>query len=178
MGILIEVEGQHFEKRVSTYLPQLIDSLTLYDPNHNEGNKTTVIKQSSERIIESSTTEENCSSTVDDFLDNLLGDEEMDAIEDTPIEEGVTLEDNSGLDRVEEPGAELLGGASLDHLLFTALTTIRKLCAECSLWRGPKDAHHMTRMWGESVLLCVCVCVRASLNVHNIISISPITLIL
>ncbi len=158
LGILIEVEGQNFEKRVSTYLPQLIDCLTLYDPNYNEGNfihKTTVVKQSPERIIESSAVEENAS-TVDDFLDNLLGDEEMDTIDETSIVETVTREDSSG--KVEAPGSELVGGASLDHLLFTALTTIRKLCGECSLWRGPKDAHHMTRMWGESVLrVCVYV---------------------
>ncbi len=140
VGLLTEVEGQDFEKRVSTYLPLLTNILALYDPNISENEPKTTTKQSPEL-------DSVKESVIDESTDSILETEAME--DDKSADKEKTVEDSSLPDKEMVPPSECVGGAALDHLLFTALTTVRKLCVQCSLWRGRKWAGHMTQLWGE-----------------------------
>ena len=151
LGLLVEVEGQGFEKRVSTYLPILIDCLSLYDPysTEEEFKETANTKPGSLSLDnEDSTAEDGEPAHVAAIKDDL----EEEGVSDGEAEMDVTVEEDTEEEEKEEITRELTGVAAmaaLDYLLFTTLSSIHKLVVHCSVLRVSSFASHMTVMWGK-----------------------------
>ena len=151
LGLLIEVEGQGFEKRVSTYLPILTDCLSLYGP-HSTGEGLTETASTKPVAIREDR-EDSAASDNEPVLETVTNENTLfnkDSVSDGEGEMDVE-EDGEKLQGGESTSKELTGMAAmaaLDHLLFTTLSTIHKLVCQCSVLRGSNFASHMTVMWG------------------------------
>ena len=155
MGLLIEVEGQSFEKRISTYLPLLTNCLTLYDPSASEDDIVLTVASSHDVSHDGSSIVTSKEDTHSDDKDNVI---ELDINSEEELEDmdvDNTNLDTNGLDE-EEPEisrpSELeqtpkVTLAILDHLLFAVLCTVRKLCVECSVLRATEFSKLMNELW-------------------------------
>ena len=116
---MVEVEGQGFEKRVATILPKLNETFDLYDPTAEEDADNTDETMQTEEDKHPSNKTKGTESAADE--------EQMDEDDNRPHPLSTTK--------------------MVDHLLFTALSTFRKICSECSVLRATTHADHMTQLW-------------------------------
>ena len=140
LGLLIEVEGQSFEKRLSLFLPLLSGCLSLYDPNAPDGTEEETAKPESE---EERTAIDDVNGEGTGIENGIMenGESEMDIVHSSASEASSDLTDpqNEGVER-------------LHHLLFSCLSTLRKIFSECSLLRSPVHCETMNKIWGECLV--------------------------
>ena len=129
LGLWVEVEGQNFEKRLSLFLPLLYEGISLYDPEA-PGGLGMIEKMAEQEDKEDSKGE---------------GGMEEDGNGDTRTENG-----ESGME-VEPPEADSQAATVqlLDQLLFSILSTLRKICSVCPVLRGSTHCELMNQIWGE-----------------------------
>ena len=141
LGLLIEVEGQSFEKRISLFLPLLSGCLSLYDPNAPDGTEEETAKPESEEEHDTAINDVNSEGTgiENGIMEN--GESEMDIDHSSANEASSDLTDphNEGVER-------------LHHLLFSSLSTLRKILSKCSLLRSPVHCETMNETWGECLI--------------------------
>ena len=143
LGLMVEVESQAFEKRLLMFLPLLLSCLRLCKFGESEAEEmdtqeldvavySGAVTQRDGLEMETSGT-----STQSNWFSNGEGEKEED-------EEGEKEEDK------EEEGEERSGNkaAALDHLLFSTLSTLEKICGTCSVIRVPSYCDHMNHLWG------------------------------
>jgi hypothetical protein len=137
LGLWVEVEGQSFEKRLPLFLPLLHQSVHLYDPEAPSG---------------LSKTEEVTKQKIDGDGQGEDGmEEEGDG--DTGTENGV-----SGMEvESSETDSQAATVQILDQLLFSVLSTLRKICDVCSVLRGSTHCEVMNQIWGEFILTMILV---------------------
>ena len=132
LGLWVEVEGQSFEKRLPLFLPLLHQSACLYDPEAPNGLSMT------EEVPEQKSN----------------GDGKEDGMEEGN-EDGDTGTENgeSGMEvEPSEADSQATTIQILDHLLFSILSTLRKICGVCSVLRGSTHCEVMNQIWGEFIL--------------------------
>ena len=134
------MEGQSIEKRLSLFLPLLCACLSLYDSHAPGDIETDTAKPDSEDEHSAAVHSSNS--------------------EQTGIENGVMENEESEMDTEHPPANESPsdsadlpseGEERLHHLLFSSLSTLRKIATECSLLRNPVHCETMNKIWGESV---------------------------
>ena len=146
LGLMVEVEGQAFERRLSTFLPLLSSCLKSCESEAREWNAQELdvavcpatVTQRDELEME---TDETAAQSVMFSKDEeeKEGDEEGEKEEDK--EEDIEEEE-------EEAGRPDNMAAALDHLLFSTLSTLEKICGACSVIRGSTYCDHMNNLWG------------------------------
>ena len=131
LGLWVEVEGQSFEKRLPLFLPLLYQSICLYDPEAPNGLNITKMMTEQE-----------------DKGEDGMKDSNEDDNGDTGTENG-----ESGME-VEPPEADsqAVTVQILDQLLFSVLSTLRKICSVCPVMRGSTYCEIMNQIWGKFVL--------------------------
>lgn len=152
LGLLVEVEGQSFEKRLSLFLPLLHNCLSLFDP------------QAPDSVpVEESATENAVSEQHDDIEEEDKGAGGDESTSDaTGMENGITenvesemdVEESAGGDDSEVPSKDYQSTSVglLDRVLFSSLLTLRKICSECSVLRVSTHRETMNMIWGEWLL--------------------------
>ena len=146
VGLLVEVEGESFERRLHLFLPLLYDCLSLYDPQAPNG----LAEVEKSNNTESELGEEETTVTQDSNGDAIgtenegmeIGESEMD-IEQPQDSEG---QSESVVSSARSPNT---GVGVFDQLLFSSLSTLRKICINCSVLRSPAYCEIMNKIWGE-----------------------------
>lgn len=144
LGLLAEVEGQSFEKRLPLFLPLLYDCVCLYDPEAPEG----VHEETGNTESEDEGDTANCESNKSDHVNGMEGERTENEESEMDIEPSAELPSESAASSTSSHSAS---AKLLDHLLFSSLTTLRKICSECSVLRGPTHREDMNRMWGKFI---------------------------
>lgn len=134
LGLWVEVEGQSFEKRLPLFLPLLHQSACLYDPEALNGLSKT------EEVTEQ----------------KINGDGKGDGMEEGNEDgDGDTGTENKESGMEVEPSEADSQAATiqiLDQLLFSILSTLRKICGVCSVLRSSTHCEVMNQIWGEFIL--------------------------
>ena len=142
LGLLVEVEGQSFEKRLQLFLPLLHNCISLYDPQAPEG------------VMEGTETSEEVESDEEDekAVHNVESNGTMDGTENGESEMDV---EQSATEVPSEKSSKLDSQKSnvgiMDQLLFSCLTTLRKICTECSVLRCPTHCETMNMIWSKYI---------------------------
>ena len=133
LGLLVEVEGVSFEKRLVTFLPLLSECLVIHE----------LIEQEEEE-------EDEVDNDIHEQDNDIHGEEhaiimETDVAaesggEGTPMEE---LQETGGKQHPQRPSE-----AMMDHLLFSALSNLEKICTKCTVLRVPTYCVQMNELWG------------------------------
>ena len=148
LGLMVEVEGQAFERRLSTFLPLLSSCFCLYKSCESEAREwdareldvavcPATVTQRNELEME---TDEAAAQSVIFSRD----EEEKEGDEEGEKEEDIEEEE----EEEEEEGRPGNMAAALDHLLFSTLSTLEKICGACSVIRGSTYCDHMNHLWG------------------------------
>lgn len=125
LGLLAEVEGKSFEKRLKTFLHLLLDCLCLYDPSANEQED----RDASDGEDHGSHAREEHSEEEDSDSDN---------------------EGTAGAGKEEAPSSlesERTDQTDLDHLLFATIVSLQKISAECSVLRAAAYSTCINSVW-------------------------------
>jgi len=69
--------------------------------------------------------------------------------EEEEKEEEEEEEEEEGEGEEEEQSSPEVTSVALDHLLFTTLSTLEKICTKCSVLRIPIYRDYMNTLWGE-----------------------------
>lgn len=160
MSLLVEVEGQSFEKRVSTLVPLLIDCLSLYDPSLSEEEIVHSVARNARVVAESLQVVNDGDSDKDkDMVEKdtvshgngdcaSSGDSEEGAqdmnLGDTDSNGKLAKEGETEVTESTEPEVTL---AVFDYLLFTVLCTVRKLLEECAIIRAVEFSELISELW-------------------------------
>ena len=150
LGLWVDVEGRSFEKRLPLFLPLLCNCLSLYDPQATE-----CLEEGAGKGGGATETEEDGNKHGDD----LENDGDVDGIEHEAIENG-----ESDMD-IEQPAAEVQSESEepssahsehsgiriMDQLLFSSLSTLRKICSECPVLGSPTHCETMNVIWGKYI---------------------------
>ena len=146
LGLLVEVEGQSFEKRLPLFLPLLYNCVSLYDPQAPEG----VVEGAATAEVESDKDDkkgvpdvESCGAVdrnENEITEN--GELEMD-VEQSETDVVSESEEASNLD------SQKRNIGIMDQLFFSCLSTLRKICTECSVLRSPTHCETMNKIWSE-----------------------------
>ena len=154
LGLMVEVESQAFEKRLLMFLPLLLSCLRLCKFGESEAEEMDT--QELDVAVYSGDgleMETSGTATQSSMFSNGEGEKEED-------EEGEKEEDGEGEKEEDEEGEkeedkeeereERSGNkaAALDHLLFSTLSTLEKICGTCSVIRVPSYCDHMNHLWG------------------------------
>ena len=149
LGLMVEVEGQAFEKRLGTFLPLLLNCLRLYKSGEGEemDSQELDVAVYPGAVTQRDGLEMEFHGTA--TQSNMFSNDEEEKEEDEEGEEEREEEGEKEEDR-EEEGEERLGNtaAALDHLLFSTLSTLEKICGVCSVIRVPSYHDHMNHLWG------------------------------
>ena len=146
LGLMVEMENQAFEKRLLIFLPLLLSCLRLCKFGESEADEMDT--QELDVAVYSGDgleMETSGTATQSSMFTNGEGEKEED-------EEGEKEEDGEGEkeEDKEEEREERSGNkaAALDHLLFSTLSTLEKICDACSVIRVPSYCDHMNHLWG------------------------------
>ena len=135
LGLWVEVEGQSFEKWLSIFLPLLYQCACLYDPEAPDGLGMT------EKVTEQ---EDKGDYKGEDGME--VSNEGGDGDTGTEIgESGMEVEPS-------EADSQAATVRILDQLLFSVLSTLRKICGVCSVLQGSTHCEIMNQIWGEFIL--------------------------
>ncbi|MCG8620997.1 MAG: hypothetical protein MJE68_03200, partial [Proteobacteria bacterium] len=135
LGLWVEVEGQSFEKRLPLFLPLLHQSACLYDPEAPNGLRMT--EEGLEQKINGDSEGEDGTEEGNEDGDGGIGTENG--------ESGMEVEPS-------EADSQAATVQMLDHLLFSILSTLRKICGVCSVLRGSTHCEVINQIWGEFIL--------------------------
>ena len=147
MGLLVEVEGRSFEKRLPLFLPLLCNCISLYDPQAPEG------------VVEGTETSEEVESDEEDekAIDNVESNGAVDGNKSEMTENGESEMDVEQSE-IEEPSnldSRKSNVGIMDQLLFSCLSTLRKICTECSVLRCPTHCETMNLIWSKYITIIV-----------------------
>ena len=138
LGLMVEVESQAFEKRLLMFLPLLLSCLRLCKFGESEAEEMDT--QELDVAVYSGDgleMETSGTATQSSVFTNGEGEKEEDKEEER--------EEDKEEEREERPGNK---AAALDHLLFSTLLTLEKICGACSVIRVPSYCDHMSHLWG------------------------------
>ena len=147
LGLMVEVEGQAFEKRLGTFLPLLLNCLRLYKSGEGEAEEMDTqeldVAVYPEAVTQRDGLEMEFHGTA--TQSNMFSNDEEEKEEDEEGEEEGEKEEDREEEGEERPGNM---AAALDHLLFSTLSTLEKICGVCSVIRVPSYHDHMNHLWG------------------------------
>lgn len=129
LGLLVEVEGQCFERRLATFLPLLHHCLSLQAQQEDDGDSRSATERNGFAAPASSAMPNN-----GDLLES----------------QGRGGEEREG-GKVEEEGE---GEAALDSLLFSTLMTLEKICSQWLMLCRHQHSCEMKRIWGIYIEAC------------------------
>ena len=139
LGLWVEVEGQSFEKRLSLFLPLLYEGISLYDPEAPDG-LGMIEKMAEQEDKEDSKGEDGMEESNEDGNGG------------TGTEKGGLENGESGMEvELSEADSQAATVQLLDQLLFSILSTLRKICSVCPVLRGSTHCELMNQIWGEFI---------------------------
>ena len=143
LGLMVEVESQAFEKRLLMFLPLLLSCLRLCKFGESEAEEMDT-QELDVAVYSGDGLEMETSGTATQSSMFSNGEGEKEEGEKEEDEEGEKEEDKEE-EREERSGNK---AAALDHLLFSTLLTLEKICGACSVIRVPSYCDHMNHLWG------------------------------
>ena len=148
---MVETEGTGFEKRLAKFLPLLSKCLQLHELTNSEEDTDTTHSHDGDVGEER---EQDPLGAEDDKMqvDSVRNLEEITELVEVAEPHNQMESDGDSTTEWKRPSPGDCNEKDMDHLLFSTLSTLEKICNACTVLRVPVYSELMNELWGESFL--------------------------